>query len=62
VVGGLIFKLLFHKLNTCGDEDPAFDMNTDDSTFLVSVLKDLVVRTGDLESFHEVCNIAAWAS
>ena len=45
--------------NTCGDEDPGFDMNTDNPTFLISVLKDLVVRTGDLESFHEVGNLAA---
>ena len=44
--------------NTCGDEDLGFDMNTDNPNFLVSVLKDLVVRTGDLESLHEVGNLA----
>jgi hypothetical protein len=44
--------------NTCGDEDLGFDMNTNNPTFLVSVLKDLVVRTGDMESLHEVGNLA----
>jgi hypothetical protein len=43
---------------TCGDEDPGLDMNTENPTFLESVLKDLVVRTGDLESFHGVGNLA----
>jgi hypothetical protein len=44
--------------NTCSDKDPGFDMNTDNPTLLVAILKDLVVQTGDLESIHEVGNLA----